>query len=130
MTSLIFLVARYHLQAFRHLYVLAVEPRVLVPRSSQSGQIIRCEVEVQYSDSPYYPGLRLEMRAPLLLPSLSLLASVSVSDSSYWSTVFRRTDRQAWEAFSRLLQTGGDLTVKRKAGARLSPALQWSLGRE
>ena len=121
---------RYHLQAFRHLYVLAVEPRVLVPRSSDSGQIIRCEVEVQYSDSRYYPGLRLDVRAPVLLPSLSLLASVSVSDTSYWSTVFKRGDRQGWDTFTNLLHTRGDLTVKKKAGARLSPALQWSVGRD
>ena len=25
-------VCRYHLQAFRHLYVLAAEPRVIIPR--------------------------------------------------------------------------------------------------
>ena len=50
-----------------------VEPRLLVARASQSGEIIRCEVELQYSDCRYSPGLRLEMRAPLLLPSLSLL---------------------------------------------------------
>ena len=107
-----------------------MEPRVLVPRSSHSGQIIRCEVEVHYSDSPYYPALRLDVRAPVLLPSLSLLASVSVSDSSYWSTVFRRGDRQGWESFSSLLHTGGDLTVKKKGGARLSSALQWAVGRD
>jgi len=125
---------RYHLQAFRHLYVLAVEPRVLVPRSSDSGEIMRCEVEVQWADQPQcanqpqFSGLRLETRGPVLLPALSLLSSVSVSDSSYWSTVFRRSDSRGWQAFTDLLHSGGDLTVKKKPGARLSPSLQWSLG--
>lgn len=30
---------RYHLQAFRHLYVLAVEPRIFLPRDIDSGKL-------------------------------------------------------------------------------------------
>ena len=121
---------RYHLQAFRHLYVLAVEPRVVVPRSSDSGEIISCKVELQYADQPQYSAIRLDVKGPLLLPSLSLLTSVSVSDSSYWRTEFRKSDLKGWETLTSLLQTGGNLTVKRKPGAKLSPSLQWSLGQD
>lgn len=35
---------RYHLQAFRHLYVLAVEPRMLMPRDIDSGQLCWCNL--------------------------------------------------------------------------------------
>merc|ERR1719195_1321269 len=117
---------RYHLQALRHLYVLAVEPRVLVARSTDTGAIVRCGLELQYADSPHYRGLRLEVTAPFLLPSLSLLSSVSISDSSYWSTVFRTADSEGWASLVTTLASGGDLAVKRKTGAGLSPGLQWS----
>lgn len=30
---------RYHLQAFRHLYTLAVEPRLLLPRNIDTGKL-------------------------------------------------------------------------------------------
>lgn len=35
---------RYHLQAFRHLYVLAVEPRIVMPRDIDSGQLCLCNL--------------------------------------------------------------------------------------
>ena len=110
--------------------MLAVEPRVVVPRSSDSGQIIRCKVELQYADQPQYSSWRQEVTGPVLLPSLSLLTSVSVSDISYWRTEFRKADLKGWESFTSLLETGGQLNVKRKPGALLSPSLQWSLGPE
>merc|ERR1719195_2293981 len=70
---------RYHLQALRHLYALAVEPRVL-------------------------------------LPALSLLSSVSISDQSHWTTVFRSQDVHGWDNLNKILASNGDLAVKRKSG--------------
>ena len=37
---------RYHLQAFRHLYVLAAEPRVLVPREVDTKKACYVPLEV------------------------------------------------------------------------------------
>ena len=37
---------RYHLQAFRHLYVLAAEPRVIVPREVDTGKACYAPLEV------------------------------------------------------------------------------------
>ena len=119
---------RYHLQALRHLYVLAVEPRVLVPRSSETGAIVKCGVELQLCDQPQYSGIRLEVNSPVLLPSLSLLSSVSISDQSHWTTVFRSQDTEGWDNLNKILSCDGNLAVKRKSGAGLSPGLQWSLG--
>ena len=121
---------RYHLQALRHLYALAVEPRVLVPRSSETGSIVKCGVELQYCDQPQYRGLRLEVSSPVLLPALSLLSSVSISDQSHWTTVFRSQDVHGWDNLNKILASNGDLAVKRKSGAGLSPGLQWSLGKD
>jgi anaphase-promoting complex subunit 1 len=35
---------RYHLQAFRHLYVLAIEPRLFLPRDIDTGKLCLCEI--------------------------------------------------------------------------------------
>lgn len=35
---------RYHLQAFRHLYVLAIEPRLFLPRDIDSGKLCLCNL--------------------------------------------------------------------------------------
>lgn len=36
---------RYHLQAFRHFYVLAIEPRMLLPRDIDSGKLCLCNIQ-------------------------------------------------------------------------------------
>ncbi len=42
---------RYHLQAFRHLYVLAAETRALVTRDVQTGKTCSVDVEIWTGDS-------------------------------------------------------------------------------
>ena len=121
---------RYHLQALRHLYVLAVEPRVLVPRSSETGEIVKCHVEIQYCDTSQYRGVRLEVAAPVLLPSLSLLSSVSICDQEYWTTEFRNIDTDGCPSLVRMLANGGDMSVKKKSGAGLGQSLPWSLAND
>lgn len=76
---------RYHLQAFRHLYVLAVEPRLLVPRDVITGRM--CYVNLAMVK---LNGNSLSMRAPCLLPDLTTLSRVSVQDERYWPVVFER----------------------------------------
>ncbi|VVD00273.1 unnamed protein product [Leptidea sinapis] len=47
---------KYHLQAFRHLYVLAVEPRLILPRDIDSGKLCYANVQragcLSYLDDP------------------------------------------------------------------------------
>lgn len=76
---------RYHLQAFRHLYVLAVEPRLLLPRDVLTGRMCYANLSMVTLD-----GNSNSMRAPCLLPDLSSLARVSVQDERYWPVVFER----------------------------------------
>merc|ERR1712018_64345 len=45
---------RYHLQALRHLYVLATEPRLLIPRDIHSGRFVFCHIELQLKATPWY----------------------------------------------------------------------------
>eukprot|EP00092_Neocalanus_flemingeri_P027542 GFUD01029881.1.p1 GENE.GFUD01029881.1~~GFUD01029881.1.p1 ORF type:complete len:1834 (+),score=561.65 GFUD01029881.1:757-5502(+) len=121
---------RYHLQALRHLYVLAVEPRVLVARCSETGRIVKVALSLQYADTPQYRGIQLEMSAPVLLPSLNLLTSVVVSDQGFWNTVFSAGDQAGWGALKSILKLGGDMPVKKKVGAGMGQSLQWGLGRD
>jgi len=39
---------RYHLQAFRHLYVLSVEPRLIIPRDIDSGDFCYVRLKLYY----------------------------------------------------------------------------------
>jgi len=39
---------RYHLQAFRHLYVLAAEKRIIIPRDIDSQQACYAELELLF----------------------------------------------------------------------------------
>ena len=43
---------RYHLQAFRHLYVLATEPRVVLPRDVDSGEPCYVPMEITFKVPP------------------------------------------------------------------------------
>lgn len=76
---------RYHLQAFRHLYVLAVEPRLIIPRDVRTTRMCYTDISVVYLD-----GSQAHMRAPCLLPDLNTLSRVSVQDERYWPVVFER----------------------------------------
>ena len=76
-------VSRYHLQALRHLYVLAAEPRLLVPRDIESKDLVSCHVEVELSDTPWYKGRTLVMTAPVMLPELKYLKRITIHDARY-----------------------------------------------
>ena len=62
---------RYHLQAFRHLYTLAAEPRVLVTRDVRTGQT--CSVDVHILTDG---GKVVETCAPCIVPEWSLIRKV------------------------------------------------------
>lgn len=66
------------MQALRHLYVLAVEPRLLLPRDIDTRTLCYAHVTCIYLDVPLYHGRVVKMRAPCLLPELNLLKEVSI----------------------------------------------------
>ena len=74
---------RYHLQALRHLYVLAAEPRLLVPRDIESKQLVSCHVDVELRDTPWYKGRTLTLTGPVMLAELKFLKRVTIQDSRY-----------------------------------------------
>ena len=60
---------RYHLQALRHLYVLAAEPRVLVTRDVETGQATSVEVCVR-------GDREIRARTPCIVPEWSSITEV------------------------------------------------------
>ncbi|RLW07223.1 hypothetical protein DV515_00004274 [Chloebia gouldiae] len=64
---------RYHLQALRHLYVLAAEPRLLTPVDVDTNTPCYALIEVTYKGTQWYGEATEELMAPTLLPELHLL---------------------------------------------------------
>jgi len=90
---------RYHLQALRHLYVLAAEPRLLVPRDIESKELVSCHVEVELCDTIWYKGRTLVMTAPVMLPELKYLKRVTIQDSRYHQvkvTIKLKSEHWTW----------------------------------
>ncbi|OWK53409.1 Anaphase-promoting complex subunit 1 [Lonchura striata] len=67
---------RYHLQALRHLYVLAAEPRLLTPVDVDTNTPCYALIEVTYKGTQWYGEATEELMAPTLLPELHLLKQV------------------------------------------------------
>ncbi|XP_068629420.1 anaphase-promoting complex subunit 1 [Battus philenor] len=100
---------RYHLQAFRHLYVLAVEPRLILPRDLETGQL--CYAHLQVVD---LKGAVKELKAPCIIPELDGLREVKIMDPRYWPIVFRRD--QNWDQLKTFLEYTWCIDIKQRAG--------------
>ena len=71
-----------HLQAFRHLWVLAAEPRCLIARDVDTRRPISIPVSLHMKD-----GTTRETTAPCLLPNLEEIASVKAHGRDHWPLV-------------------------------------------
>ena len=72
---------QYHLQALRHLYVLAVDHRSLSVRDIDTGEEVYCPVAVVPRDGDI---TSVRVVAPCLLPQFELGATVIVDSPRYW----------------------------------------------
>ncbi|KAK9884562.1 hypothetical protein WA026_007405 [Henosepilachna vigintioctopunctata] len=100
---------RYHLQAFRHLYVLAAETRLVIPRDVYLGKSCYANLRIVKTD-----GSMFTVRAPAMLPDLNSLAEIAVDDERYWKIIFRK-DRN-WSTLNKILSANGYIDVKQRAG--------------
>lgn len=105
---------RYHLQAFRHLYVLAVEPRVLIPENVITRQPCYVPVEIRFKDTKFYKDVSYKTMAPCLIPELNLLKEVRILGPRYWPIRFDA--EKNWKTLELLLKNSGIVFVKQKAG--------------
>ncbi len=68
-----------HLQALRHLWVLAVEPRCIIVRDFDTHKPIQLPLTITLRD-----GVTLDVKAPCLLPELESIAKVEATTEEYW----------------------------------------------
>ena len=106
---------RYHLQALRHLYVLAVEYRCLETMDLHSNSLCSLPVEIQVkkgwgSDTS---GVLLRMDTPCILPELCRLEWVRVCSERYWNVTWQVSHDSK---LAKSLRRGCVLTVQRKTG--------------
>lgn len=75
--------SKAHLQAFRHFWVLAAEPRCLVVRDVDTGRAtsMPMTVHMRHNDDVK------TVTAPCLLPELTLVARIETADQTYWPTI-------------------------------------------
>ena len=81
---------QYHLQATRHLYVLAVEPRALHTIDVDTGLTVPVDVDITLLS-----GKILRLHAPGLLPELSSIHSISVATAATTTTASNTTATNA-----------------------------------
>jgi len=104
---------RYHLQAFRHLYVLAVEYRCLETIDVHTNMVCTVPVEIHLKASPEYADQYLRATTPCILPELSRVKSVRVCSERYWGVTWQVN---ADSRLAKSLRRGCVLTVQRKTG--------------
>ncbi|KAL2009101.1 hypothetical protein VTN00DRAFT_7295 [Thermoascus crustaceus] len=71
-----------HLQAFRHMWVLAAEPRCLVPRDVDTRRPVPIPISLTMKN-----GVTRMATAPCLLPDLNDIAKVEALSPEYWPLV-------------------------------------------
>ncbi|XP_038074683.1 anaphase-promoting complex subunit 1-like isoform X2 [Patiria miniata] len=105
---------RYHLQALRHLYVLAAEPRLILPRDVDIGKPCYAPLEIVYKETPWYEEHTVRMLAPCIIPELKHLKQISVVGPRYL-TVTLDTGKNL-TAIEAIFRADGTLYVKQRAG--------------
>uniref|UniRef100_A0A0E0L1D6 Anaphase-promoting complex subunit 1 n=1 Tax=Oryza punctata TaxID=4537 RepID=A0A0E0L1D6_ORYPU len=111
---------RCHLQAFRHLYVIATEPRWIQTVDVDTGLPVYCPLEVTVAETEYYDETNYCEVTPCLLPERSVLKSIRVCGPRYWSQVITLTpeDKPWWKSRDKTDPfNGGVLYIKRKVGS-------------
>ncbi|GAA5931103.1 anaphase promoting complex subunit 1 [Sporobolomyces koalae] len=113
---------RAHLQAYRHLWALAAEPRYLEARDIDSNEPVFLPVRLRLADlsdgRSGKPQSKIEVKAkqlvaPTLIPDLRSLDSIQVESPRYWGFTLRLASNPA--QFERFLRDS-TLYVKRRTG--------------
>lgn len=101
---------QYHLQAFRHLYVVSVEPRCVEARDVDTGKWCAVDMDILLKN-----GEILRQRAPCIVPQADEISELRIVGDRYLRTAIginRAMVGHGWYSRSR----GQIVFVKRKAG--------------
>eukprot|EP00795_Rhopilema_esculentum_P002872 gene2872-1109_t len=105
---------RYHLQAFRHLYVLSCEPRLVIPRDIGTGSVCFVPLLVKLKETPSYPATAFKLLAPCFLPEVSLIDEIQVVGPRYWPITIKFSDSE--KPPDEIVRIINCLYVKKKVG--------------
>ncbi|CBQ71170.1 related to negative regulator of mitosis [Sporisorium reilianum SRZ2] len=72
---------RAHLQAFRHLWFLAIEPRLLIATDVETNQLVSLPIQITAGDKD---SSEWHASTPLLLPIRQLSGSIQTATDRYW----------------------------------------------
>ncbi|ESW13748.1 hypothetical protein PHAVU_008G222900 [Phaseolus vulgaris] len=111
---------RCHLQAFRHLYVLATEARWIQTVDVDTGLPVYAPLEVTVRETEHYAESNFCEVTPCLLPERSILKRIRVCGPRYWPQVidFTPEDKPWWNFGDKNNPfNSGILFIKRKVGA-------------
>ncbi|XP_065870277.1 anaphase-promoting complex subunit 1 isoform X2 [Euphorbia lathyris] len=111
---------RCHLQAFRHLYVLATEARSIQTVDVDSGLPVYAPLEVTIRETEHYAETTFCEVTPCVLPERALLKRVRVCGPRYWTqAVELLPEDKPWWSFGDKKDpfNSGLLYIKRKVGA-------------
>lgn len=101
------------LQAFRHIWVLSVEPRCLIARDADTNEIARIPIKIKINETAGEPARTHHFICPTLLPDFGRFLSIKIDSPRYWPFVLNiAEDSRARETLLRT-QT---IYVKRRAG--------------
>lgn len=77
----------FHLQALRHLWILAADKRCLIPRSVDTFQPTLVPIRVSFKSAIDSGVSKLDLVAPCLLPDLSKILSIETSSTEFQHVV-------------------------------------------
>lgn len=111
---------RCHLQAFRHLYVLATEARWLQTVDVDTGLPVYAPLEITIKETEHYGETSFCEVTPCILPERAILKIVRVCGPRYWPQVIELVPEEKpwWSTGDKIDPfNSGVLYIKRKVGS-------------
>ncbi|KAI9156178.1 hypothetical protein LWI28_001768 [Acer negundo] len=111
---------RCHLQAFRHMYVLAAEARWIQTVDVDTGLPVYAPLEITVRETEHYSETSFCEVSPCILPERAILKTVRVCGPRYWPQVIELVpEDKPWWSFGDKNDpfNSGVLYIKRKVGA-------------
>lgn len=110
---------RYHLQAFRHLWVMAVDSRWLMPFDVDNKKPCRVPMKLEIyeddgSNTPQRKVRQVRIEAPSVVPDYKLIKSIQLDGERYWPLSVNMVPGKYQES---IIKTGL-IYVKRRKGKK------------
>jgi len=103
---------KFHLQAFRHLYVLASESRLLFSKDVDTNEFCYVPLQITLKANEHHGSFKYQQMAPCILPELSRIDELKVLGPRYYPIQF--TESLHFRDLKSILAS--ELFVKQKNG--------------